>query len=165
MPSTQPNSPVKGLSPKEAQEIVDHIAAGGVLRHFKGITKQETEIIYDLGYQYYQTHKYEDAEKIFQLLCLYDHLETKFWVALGATLQLLKRYERAISVYSYSALIDPNDPRPPLHAAECYLALNNKDKAISALESAIQAAGDKPVNKSQRSRAEALMKLLGKTAE
>ena len=47
--------------------------------------------------------------------------------------QARKDYQKAIASYGYSSFLDLENPKPQLHAAECYLALGDKGNAASAI--------------------------------
>ena len=92
-------------------------ANGATLKEVRGITNDELEAVYSLGFGYYTT----------------GHLSTKYWFALGAVQQAQKDYQKAIASYGYSSFLDLENPKPQLHAAECYLALGDKGNAASAI--------------------------------
>ena len=71
-------------------EAAKKFANGATLKEVRGITNDELEAVYSLGFGYYNTGKYEDAQKIFEFLVLFDHLNTKYWFALGAVQQARK---------------------------------------------------------------------------
>ena len=75
------------------------IKDGATLKEVKGITNDELEAVYSLGFGYYRTGKFDEAEKLFQFLVLFDHLSSKYWFALGAVQQAQKDYEKAIASY------------------------------------------------------------------
>ena len=108
-------------------------ANGATLKEVRGITNDELEAVYSLGFGYYTTGKFEEAQKLFEFLVLFDHLSTKYWFALGAVQQAQKDYQKAIASYGYSSFLDLENPKPQLHAAECYLALGDKWNAASAI--------------------------------
>ena len=103
------------------------------LGELKGISRQELEAVYSLGFTHYRTGRYEDAGKLFQFLVLFDHLNAKYWLALGAVQQVAKDFRGAIASYGYASFLDLENPKPQLHAAECFLALGDKQNAASAL--------------------------------
>ena len=78
-------------------------ANGATLKEVRGITNDELEAVYSLGFGYYTTGKFEEAQK------------------------------KAIASYGYSSFLDLENPKPQLHAAECYLALGDKGNAASAI--------------------------------
>ncbi len=151
-----------------AEELADMITNflnnGKTLKDMKGLTDENMEAIYGVAYQFYNSGNFEQAVKVFQFLCYFDHLEKKFWMGLGATRQMLKKYSEAIDAYSFAALLDVNDPRPPLQAADCHMALGNRDAAISGLTAAIEWSGDNPQYQTVKERATALLELLNQSA-
>ena len=114
-------------------EAAKKFANGATMKEVRGITNEELEAVYSLGFSYYNTGKFEEAQKLFEFLVLFDHLSTKYWFALGAVQQARKDYQKAISSYGYSSFLDLENPKPQFHAAECYLALGDKGNAASAI--------------------------------
>ena len=104
------------------------------LGELKGISRQELEAVYSLGFTHYRTGRYEDAAKLFQFLVLFDHLNPKYWLALGAVQQVAKDFKGAVASYAYASFLDLENPKPQLHAAECFLALGDKENALSSLD-------------------------------
>lgn len=138
------------------------ITQGLTFKDLKGISDADMEGIYAVGYNLYNSGKYEDAEKVFQFLCLFDHFNRKYWMGLGSTRQMLKQYSEALECYSLATLLNVNDPMPPLHAASCYLSMGDSEKAKSALRCAIKYSGS---NADAKTRAEALLEFLEKKGD
>jgi len=147
-----------------AQLAVDFIINGKTLGELKGLSSEDMEVVYNVAYSTYAGENYEQAHKIFKFLCYFDHLEKKYWLGLGASRQMLKLYEQAIEAYTYAMLLDSNDPQPPLLAADCHIALGNRDAAISGLTAALEWSGDRPEYQSIRERATALLEVLNASA-
>ncbi len=103
------------------------------VRELKGITDAEMEAVYSLGFNFYQTGNIENAEKVFKFLVLFDHFNAKYWIGMGAVLQVKKQYDGAVTAYAYASFLDIHDPKPQFHAAECYLAKGDRANAASAL--------------------------------
>lgn len=122
---------------KATQEKIENaakeFAKGATMKEVRGISNEELEAVYTLAYNFYRTGKYLDAQKLFEFLVLFDHLNTKYWFALGAAQQAQKDYQKALTSYGYSSFLDLENPKPQLHAAECYLALGDKKNAASAI--------------------------------
>lgn len=93
--------------------------------------------------QLFQSGKIEQAAKVFQLLSMLDHYQARFFIGLGAARQELGEYLQAIDAYSYAALVDVNDPRPPFHSAECHLKLEQLTEAESGFYSAKEMSAGK----------------------
>ena len=118
---------------KIAENVKTFIQDQATLKQLKGVTNDELEAVYSLAFGYYQTGKYEDAGKLFQFLVLFDHLNAKYWFGLGAAQQALKDYKNAVVSYGYCSFLKLDNPKPQLHAAECFLALGDKRSAASAI--------------------------------
>ena len=145
-----------------ARKFVSDYATLGEL---KGISRQELEAVYSLGFTHYRTGRYEDASKLFQFLVLFDHLNPKYWLALGAVQQVAKDYKGAIASYGYASFLDLENPKPQLHAAECFLALGDKENAVSAILALEEyCPSDTESGREYRAKAAALRKQIGEEA-
>ena len=134
-------------------EATARILKGGTLRDEKGMTDDEVETIYALGYNLYSTGRADDAETVFDYLTLIDHTNAKFWIARGAVEQMKRQFEKAVTSYAFAGFLDLEDPKPQYHAAECYLALGDRERALSALAALDQYA---PKDSPYRAKAKAL---------
>lgn len=112
------------------------------IRETKGITSAEMEAMYSLGFNFYRTGRLDEAEKVFKFLCIYDHLNPKYWIGLGACHQVNKNYEAAITAYGYGSFLDLDNPKPMFYAAECQLAMGDKDGALATLEGLAHFCGE-----------------------
>ena len=110
------------------------IQGEATLKQLKGVTNDELEAVYSLAFGYYPTGKFDEAQKLFQFLVLFDHLNAKFWFGLGAVPQAQKDFKNAVVSYGYCSFLKLDNPKPQLHAAECFLAMGDKRGAASALE-------------------------------
>ena len=121
------------ITEEKIAEAAKAFANGATLKEVRGITNDELEAVYSFGFGYYNTGRFEDAQKLFEFLVLFDHQNTKYWFALGAVQQARKDFQKAIASYGYSSFLDLENPKPQFHAAECYLALGDKANAASAV--------------------------------
>lgn len=122
------------LTAEKIEEAAKNFMNLGTVRETKGITDAEMEAMYSLGFSFYQTGRYDDAEKVFRFLVLFDHLSAKYWTSLGAVLKMKKMYTEAVSAFSFGSFLDLANPKPQFFAAECFLALGDKENALSALD-------------------------------
>ena len=122
---------------KMADEMLKQIQAmatdGLTIANTKGISREQLESVYAVGLNYYTTGRTEEAKKIFGFLVLFDHLNAKYWMGMGAVLQVGREFERASKCYAMSAFLDIRNPKPQYHAAECFLAMKDKANAESAI--------------------------------
>lgn len=116
---------------------VEAVFAGRRLAEAMGLHEGTLDTLYSLGHQQYERGEHEDAEKTFAVLCLADHRSSRAWLGLGATRQKRGDLGGAITAYSMLAEVGGRDPRAPLHAAECYIAMGMWDEAVAGLEAAL----------------------------
>ena len=150
---------------KIANDVKTLIEKRATLKQMKGVTNDELEAVYSLAFGYYQTGKYEEAHKLFQFLVLFDHLNAKYWFGLGATQQALKDFQNAAVSYGYCSFLKLDNPKPQLHAAECFLAMGDKVKAASALYALNEyCPTDTDIGREYRAKAAKLRELVGEEA-
>ncbi|TMX56675.1 SycD/LcrH family type III secretion system chaperone VcrH [Vibrio alginolyticus] len=130
-------------SQMQAEELLSFLEEGGTLKMLHDVSQYTIEHIYAVGYNFFQSGKIEQAAKVFQLLSMLDHYQARFFIGLGAARQELGEYLQAIDAYSYAALVDVNDPRPPFHSAECHLKLEQLTEAESGFYSAKEMSAGK----------------------
>ena len=141
------------------------IERGATLKQLKGVTNAELEAVYSLAFGYYRTGKFDEALKLFQFLVLFDHLNQKFWMGLGAVQQVLKDYQSAVTSYGYCSFRKLDNPTPQLHAAECFLAMGDKRNAASSLEALEEyCPKDTDIGREYRAKAAKLRELIGEEA-
>lgn len=158
-----PNNNQQNENVSHLQEVLEHFMKyGGVLKDAHNISDKEMEAIYSVGYNLYESGKYDDGLKVFKFLCFFDHLEKKYWLGLGAVNQMLKKYNDAVNAYSMAAMLDIDDPAPAMHAADCLLLTGNKEKAESALNFVLEMTPDEEKTAAYRKRAEAVLGLMEK---
>ena len=100
------------------------------------LSDEEVEKFYAFGFAQYGSGNWNQAADVFRVLCTRRPLESKFWFALGATLQEAGSYQDALYSWAMAALLKTEDPYPHFHAAECCLSLHMTKDAAKALEEA-----------------------------
>ena len=145
---------------KEIREIGKKLFQdGATLGELKGITRRELNAVYQMGLGFYNTGRYDDAEKVFTFLVMFDHLEPKYWMAAGAVQQVKKNFEKAKAAYVQAAMLDIHSPKPQYYVAECYLALGQKEDAIASLDTLLEYCnGEDETTKDFRAKAIELKK-------
>lgn len=130
---------------EEMREMMGKFAENGrTFKDFTSLTPESMEAFYMVAYTLYNGKKYEDAEKVFKLLCTLDHFQVKYWKGLAASRENLKDYDGALAAYSYITMMDIHDPYPPFHGAKCLLALGRTKEGESALRATVFNAEGKP---------------------
>lgn len=150
-------------NPEEISEaLIDFFGSGGTVGALKDIPKGALEGGYATALNFYENGRMQDSEKIFQLLCLLDHYEPRFFMGLAACRQQQGQYQQAVESYSFAAMLDCNDPRPPFHSAECHLALGDLEAAQSGFYAASHFQGGGERFDDLRERARAMYALVSK---
>lgn len=139
----------KGIMPKQALQITD----------------DTMEAIYTQAYNLYNQAKYRDAGYIFRLLMLLDFTTPKYVLGLAACAHRLQDYTNAANLYFLCAALDPSNPLPHFHAADCYLQLGAVAIAAYSLSLAISTAGNQMQYEVIKQRAELMKQALEKQLE
>ena len=140
--------------------LMEFFGKGGTFKDLKDMSDDAMEAIYSVAYNLYQGGKYDEAQKVFQFLCFYDHFNRKYFMGLGACQQMMKEYENAIEIFSFATILDSDDPRPMLYIGDCRLAMGSKNEAKIAYEAALEWAGDKEEFAEDKERAQSMLENL-----
>ncbi len=116
----------QGLAPQEALNI----------------PPKKMEALYTQGYQLYNAGSYKKAGKIFGLLVMLSNTDPRYYMANGACLHKVGRYEEAIQSYGMAASYDPTSPIPLYHAVDCTMEMGDKISTVTLLEMVIQRCRD-----------------------
>ena len=138
----------------------DLFEEGASLGAIKGFTVDEIEAAYNMAYGLYQQRRYDEATKLFEYFSIYEHTDRRFWMGWAACLQKLKKYEQSINAYGVAALLDVGQPDAPFHAGECYIAMQDWDKAQHSLETVLTIAEGEEEHVAYAERARNLMDLV-----
>ena len=153
------------ITEKEIKEAAQKFLNGSTIKELKGIKNEELEAVYSLAFNFYRSGKYDEAGKLFDFLALFDHLNQKFWMGVGAVRQVKKDYAGAVQAYGYASFLDLKNPKPQIHAAECFLAMGDKRNAASSLEALDKfCPKDTELGREYRAKAAELRKLVGEEA-
>ena len=99
-------------------------------------TAIDLESSYAQAYALYQAGHAQKAADIFRGLCSLFPSEARFWFGLGASLQENREYRKALYAWAMNALIDPANPYPHFHAAQCLISLEQISDAKRAIHEA-----------------------------
>lgn len=122
----------------------DMLSKDGPLQNTFKISSIEMEQLYNDAYKQYKSGNNSEAMRLFHLLIILNPSQRKYWMGLGASLQLLKKYEDAARCYAIVSFMDACNPYPHYHAFECLSALGHKAEAKNALEVAEKYASTSP---------------------
>ncbi len=119
---------------KEAMAVFEQLQSGKTVAEIQKLKEHELEALYSLAYGRLMAKSYKDAETLFQMLCLYNHLEFKYWLGYAIALKELGKLEDAVQAFSISALMEPEHPVSALQSGICLLKLKRIKEAKEALE-------------------------------
>lgn len=126
------------LTPEILEKAVKEIISGKkTLKDLRGLKNEEMEACYIAAYNFYNHGKLSEALSVFTTLCMFDNLNPKYWMGLGATRQMMKNFSGAVEAYGLAGVLDYTNPKAPFYAADCLMALKQYDRAKMALEAAI----------------------------
>ena len=111
------------------------------LQELEGISDDEMETIYALGYNFFTYGKYDAAKDIFTGLTAYAPYTAHYWRALGAVNQQLKDYAEAIAAYDMAVANDEHDVVSYVYRGESKILQGNVDAGLEDLEK-VMSMGD-----------------------
>lgn len=97
----------------------------------------EQRAFYAVAFAHYEKEDYSSAAHLFKQLVLADPFSAHYWHGLASSEQMAKSYPAAIQAWSMVCLLKEQDPLAHFHAAECMLALDQKEEALKALNAAL----------------------------
>lgn len=104
------------------------------------------EALYTVAHTFYGQGKYKEASTLFCTMVQEAPRTYKYWIGLGASLQMAKSYDEALLAYETAAMLDPCDPHVHLHAADCFFAKGLPKEALFAVDCAERAVKQQPAN-------------------
>jgi tetratricopeptide (TPR) repeat protein len=122
-------------------------------------TPEQLEVIYALAYSHARQQQWSQALPIFAFLSQYGPTRRHYLAGLAQSLQMLKRLEEAVLIYSLMLVLFPDQLEPSIHVAQCQLAQGDRDSAVatlSQLDSALE--DDAPLKQRTRALLEQLQK-------
>lgn len=122
--------------------ITSVICEGKSIAEAMHFPSEQVEFIYSYAVSLYEAGQYQDASKAFFYLEQLDHKDARYAFGYAASLHKLKVFNDAASHYLLAASVDPSNPAPWFHAADCYLHLKLPHGAQTMLSNAIMVAGE-----------------------
>lgn len=143
-----------------AERVAVHLREGGTLGDLAGITDEQFEALYAAAYRLYGAERYEEASKVFAYLGMTDPYDRRYTLGLGASHQMLKRWDEAIAAYALCMVLDVVDPVPAFHMAECLAGKGELADAQSLLAQVVERC-KQPEHEALKKKADAMLKLMG----
>ena len=119
------------------------------------------ESVYGIAREFYVNGQYARARQSFELLCLYDHENARYWRALGACRELSEDYLGAAAALTFAvAHMARPDRSLQLSLAECLMAAGQPDAAQRHLDELLRAPEGDAGSEEWRERAKSLQSRL-----
>ena len=129
------------------------------LQELEGISDEEMETIYALGYNFFTYGKYDAAKDIFAGLTAYAPYTAHYWRALGAVNQQLKDYQDAVAAYDMAVANDERDVVSYVYRGECYILSGQPQTGLDDLDKVLALGATAPEHAAWVQRAQLLLKL------
>ena len=127
----------------------------------RGIDDEALESVYGIARELYVNGQHARARQSFELLCLYDHENARYWRALGACRELSKDYLGAAAALTFAAAHMARPDRSlQLSLAECLMAAGQLDTAEQHLDELLNAPDADAGSEGWRDRAKSLQSQL-----
>ena len=163
-PARPPEEAAAGtsLSMKFAMDGLNASLGGKrTLAEARGIDDTALESMYGIARELYVNGQYARAQQSFELLCLYDHENARYWRALGACRELSKDYLGAAAALTFAAAHMARPDRSlQLNLAECLMAAGQFDTAERHLGELLSAPEGDAGGEEWRDRARSLQSRL-----
>jgi len=108
------------------------------LLNSEGLSDDDRETVYALGYNYFTYGKYEAARDTFTGLVAYAPGNAFYWRALGAVNQQMTNYPEAIEAYDKAITHDDKDIISYVYRAESQILSGNLQTALKDLEKVLE---------------------------
>lgn len=126
---------------------------------------EQLEVIYAMGYAHIVQQQYAQALPVFAFLSQYGPTRKHYLCGLALCLQMLKRHDEALRMYSLVLTLFPDAADAAVSIAECELALGQFEHGRRSLEAASAIARENPVHARAGERAQALAQLLNRSSQ
>ncbi len=103
-----------------------------------GLSDEELEAMYGVGYHLFNWGKYQPALDIFSVLTLYSPFRGHYWRAAGAVNQAMKRFKEAVLAYDMAITNNNQDAVSYTYRGESLLALGDPAGGMRDLKKAIE---------------------------
>jgi type III secretion system low calcium response chaperone LcrH/SycD len=148
---------------KHKDELMGYFEKGGTWQELLGYDNHLMQAQYKKAYDLYHNADYKNASAAFSYLTTLNPYEYTYWMGLGMCKQSERLFEEAVVSYTAAEAVNPENPTPHLHLAQCFHALNVQDQAIEHLNQAISVAGNRSEYKEVRDIASAILNQLPKS--
>jgi len=120
----------------ENDRIVQGLLAGNTAAQTMGLTREDLEVLYRLGFNALSQGEIQKAHDVFYQLVTMDPLEAKNHYCMGVVKQAMGEFAVASDLFLNFLGLDATNPDGYLRYGECQLALGDAQMAREAFECA-----------------------------
>jgi type III secretion system low calcium response chaperone LcrH/SycD len=118
--------------------VADFLQKGGSVQELYNISARDSEVMFAAASRYLSQNQWNTAADCFLFLTFLNPYQTRNWMGLGESHRMAGDWDKAIDVYTIAISNEDDDPRPHFHLANCYLAKNMGNEALSSLETTLE---------------------------
>jgi type III secretion system low calcium response chaperone LcrH/SycD len=160
MPGMAQNVEIENTAAQYLEFMIHGFMNGLItLQELEGISDEEMETIYALGYNFFTYGKYDAAKDIFTGLTAYAPYTPHYWRALGAVNQQMKDYAEAIAAYDMAIANDEADVVSYVYRGESQILSGNVAAGLTDLQKVLQIGAQYPQFAPWVQRSELLLKV------
>lgn len=124
--------------------VIDDFPEQNTKSNVKAISDESADAIYTVAWTNLARKNYKEARLLFQSLVMAKPLHTDYWKGLGMTMMRENNLDQALQVFSWTAILDAQDPWPHIYACEVLIEQKKQSKAITAYNIATQLVNEDP---------------------
>lgn len=127
---------------KSAQKYLLSLDHDESLQKVCKISESSLNSLYQAAKHLYEDAMYEDAADAFCVLTFVNAKQSGFWMGLGHSEFFCNRYSPALLAYALACQTNTSDPYCHFFSCKCYIALNELENALNALDVALFIIGE-----------------------
>ena len=145
---------------KNAPILADLLGSGETFQTIFKISQEDMEARYGEACHMLEREHWDEALSAFTFLTCLQPYDVRHWFGLGAAQTNAADPMGAINTYAIAASMAPENPYSFYHMTSCFLALGQKEDAVSCLEMARDTARKDGEFRPLEDRCDALLKTL-----
>lgn len=127
---------------KDKVWLKKELESGRSAQEIVGFSDETMGKFYRAAFHLFENKKYEPAANAFLFLATLNPYNYEYWLGLGMAEQMCQEFEVAVDAYEMAAIVDPTNPVPYFYLSKCFFAIHERKNALSALDLAVEFAGD-----------------------
>ncbi|MCB1111845.1 MAG: SycD/LcrH family type III secretion system chaperone [Chlamydiales bacterium] len=127
---------------EDKEWLKKQLAKGKSAQKILEITDRSMKSFYEAAQRLYDHQFYTDAANAFLFLVTLNPYNHDYWLGLGKSTQMTSDFEAAIDAYEIAMHLNVDSPVPYFYLAKCFFAMHDPENALTALDLALEYAGD-----------------------